>query len=293
VVDAEARGIVPTPKAAFFGPANPGDTSTGLSSKHLVQPLYDRLSRRVSGWQFDAILRDGATRTRLLEVMGGDETPDLLFVACHGIEYGKDDPEERQVLHQGGLLCQEWQGPDQQGPVPRDAYLAGEDLGADRNMTGMIAFMFACYSAGTPRFDEFYKRDFEETGRTIAERPFVAALPKAMLKLSGGGALAVVGHVERAWSSSFLDDENNEQVLVFESALEYLLKGYRVGSAMEFFNGRYAALSTELTAAFSYRGGRGEVDPYELASMWTANNDARGYIVIGDPAVRLAVKEDK
>jgi hypothetical protein len=101
----------------------------------------------------------------------------------------------------------------------------------------------------------------------------------------------VIGHVERAWGSSFLGPRQSEQIAVFQSAVERLLKGHPVGSAMEYFNTRYAALSTELTHALELaEDGFGPApDPCEIAGMWTANNDARGYIVVGDPAVRLPV----
>ncbi|MBN1139282.1 MAG: hypothetical protein JXM73_22085 [Anaerolineae bacterium] len=293
----ERRGDEARPKATFFGPANPRDPATELSCAHLVEPLAALLRERLPGWRVEAVLREQATRPRLIELMGGGETPQVLFVACHGLEFDQEDasgwaPSQRQETHQGALLCQEWRGPGQ-GQVPRQAYLAAEDLGEESRMVGTIAFFFACYGAGTPRLDAFYQRAFQETGRTIAAHPFVAALPKAMLSLARGGALAVVGHVERVWSSSFLGARlgarRNEQALVFEIALEQLLKGARVGSAMEYFNSRYAALSTELTAALSASFGRAPVDAYELAEMWTANNDARGYVVIGDPAVRVAL----
>ena len=72
----------------------------------------------------------------------------------------------------------------------------------------------------------------------------------------------------------------------FESMIEQLLQGYPVGAAMDYFGARYAALSTELTAAFdAFR----EPDDFELAELWTANHDARGYVIVGDPAVRLRV----
>ncbi len=83
------------------------------------------------------------------------------------------------------------------------------------------------------------------------------------------------------------DDE--EQITAFQSTMDRLLMGHPIGHAIEYFNERYAALSSELTSTLERQSRSSNADPYELAQLWTANNDARGYIVIGDPAVRLPV----
>jgi hypothetical protein len=287
---------VSEPHGVFFAVQNRGDRASELSAEHLVAPLYRYLSaRRGQGpWRFTHVASGDASKANLVDIMKRDPPPAFLFVACHGLEF--DNEDRRQETDQGALLCRDWQG--ELGEVTPDKFLSARDISPEMNLQGQIAFLFACYSAGTPRYDEYTHRLFKEQGHLIAEKPFSAALPQAMLRLRDHGALAVVGHVERVWSLSFLSDlpdypedvapRKPEHLQVFTSAFERLLDGYPVGAALDFFNLRYAALATELTHLYERTSDPPTVaDAYRLADLWTAHNDARGFVVIGDPAVRI------
>jgi hypothetical protein len=271
--------------AAFFGVRNPDDPATQLSADELVAPLAGRLARTCPDWTVHALLGEDAMRARLQQLLGGSETPRLLLTASHGMGFPHGHALQR--AHQGALLCQDWSGPVQQpGPVPRDAYLAAPDVLEEADLSGLIALVFACFGAGTPHLDDFAHHAFTNP-KPLAPRAFVAALPQRMLGNPAGGALAVVAHVERAWTYSFAWPGAGAQRQVFESALQQLAQGVPVGHALEFFNARYASLSTLISSEIEYAKSGAKVDERNLAGLWTALNDARSYVVVGDPAVRL------
>lgn len=259
--------------AAFFAPTHPGDELTQLSAESLTRPLAETFQRENAGWEVRTHLGEEANRDRLSELLGGGQTPSLLFTAGHGLGFSSGD--DRQLAQQGALLCGEWPGPSagwSQG-LPESWYFAGEHVPAGADLAGMVSFCFACHSAGTPR-ESAFKTLEDGQAKRLSEWAFVSRLPQRLL---AAGAHAVIGHVDQSWQTSFLWSGAGVQRTVFEGALWKLGAGGRVGEAFGAFGERWAEIAVDIweteTAA-------------DRAWLWMALNDARGYVVLGDPAAR-------
>lgn len=282
VVAAETGGTGRRPRACFFAPANPGDPATGSTCAHLVQPVAAGVRRDQPGWRVETVLGEEATCGRLGGLL--DEAPAFLFTACHGLGFAAGDPDQRE--RQGALVCQDWPGPGPDG-IDREHYFAGEDVGEQARVHGLVAFCFACFGAGTPRWDDFTRKS-QGARRELSPGAFLARLPQRLLGHPRGGALAVVGHVERAWGFSLVWPDAGPQITAFESTVRRLLDGKPVGWAMEVFNQRYAELASDMAAEVEALSFGKELDETVLAELWTASHDARNYTILGDPAVRVA-----
>ncbi|HUC13540.1 MAG TPA: hypothetical protein VMS00_03720, partial [Acidimicrobiales bacterium] len=125
-----------------------------------------------------------------------------------------------------------------------------------------------------------------------ADPPFVARLAQRLLAHPRGGCIAFVGHVDRAWNCSFLWKGVKPRILPFTSTIEAFLAGAPLGMAMEYISARYSTTATELVSILQQMRAFGRVvDDRELAQLWLATNDARNFVVVGDPAIRLTAQQ--
>lgn len=281
VVALETGAPQPARKAVFFAPRYRRDPVSRLHAGFLVPPLID--SAAEAGVATVRLWGEDATKEHLSEVLrGGPEArpPALFFAAAHGLGWSAGHPRQNEA--QGAMICQDWRGPGE--PVERRHYFGGDDLAEDTCVHGTVAVLVSPYSAGTPREDVLLRQG----AALLADEPFVARLPQRLLAHPGGGALAVVGLVGRAFRDTLAVTAAEERLEPLRRTLTGLLEGRPVGHAVRELNERFTALAFDLNRLQEQASYGKKVDDREVATTWVERSHAQSYVVLGDPAVSLS-----
>ncbi len=195
--------------------AQDGTAATSIGHKALVAPSIQRCRDTKQRGSFKArdveeIAYEGADEARraFLARIARPE-PSMLFTMSHGLGAPRGGWTSRD--HQRAL-----QGAMSLGAGVR---IAADEIGAEPFLPGGIWFFLACYGGGTPATSAYHHwlarlREAGGFGGRLdgvlaglpkpGERPFIAALPQAALA-NPRGPLAVMAHIDLAWTYSFQD----------------------------------------------------------------------------------------
>jgi hypothetical protein len=233
----------------------------------------------------------------------------VLFSMSHGAGAPKTGWRslEEQRANQGAMVL------DRSGNR-----LAPADVSKRPFLPDGLWLFFACFGAGTPAHSAYYpwlvrlhKLGFLGSAEHVldslpkqGEPPFVAALPQAALE-NPDGPLGVIGHVDLAWSWSFLDHDRvpghiatHRRAERFQGILKSLVQGNRLGVAHYELVRFSRSISVELLTLHGENARRGvafddtiEADTRAArrAELWLQYQDLSAYVLLGDPAARLPI----
>jgi hypothetical protein len=296
-------------RSVFFT-AHDGSAATTLGYQALVSPALALAHKDQGAGDYAA--------SEIIELGGPGRAPsaDSLFAAC-----AAPDPAVLFSMSHGiGAPRAGWSSSaDQrrlQGAISlgAGAAITGSELAAQRFLPGGVWFMFACYGAGTPD-TSVYRPWLERLSQLGAyggqpdaalrglprpgERPFIANLPAAALA-NPDGPIGFIGHVDLAWSYSFLDLDAStgpkNRLRRFTSLLGYALRSHRIGIAFRELANCAIAADTELLTIYGRQAAQrgAELAPAErtrLGHLWMLRQDLLGYVLLGDPAARLPLAQ--
>ena len=299
VVEYESPSFRPVQRknAAVWITHNDGDLATGMLSDALCPNFLDTHRPLGSGRG-----KIHPRRLHHLEPQTGHQTAihrhaarrcprrtaAVLFTGSHGAEYPIADPALQRRM-QGSLFTQEWV---RGTPASDNNLMSVEDIPADAKLQGTMSFLFACYSGGCPADNNYY---FGTNGAKIpvAPSPLIAALPQALLS---HGTLAVIAHIDLAFPYAFQDVTGSPQVQAVRDPLTYLMLGRRAGYAADCLSDRWSHLCAQLIESEARTVSTDPNAPQPLndagrTALTIARDDARNYIVLGDPAARLRIRD--
>ncbi len=293
---------------ALFFTARDGTPATELGYQQLMRPTVDDVSAQAASGQLaldqvQSFDRDDAlAMADELLATAAQSQPSVLMSCSHGMgapRRGWGDEVRQRAMQ--GALC-----------LGQDEVIDANELASGPFLPGGMWFLFACFGLGTPRHSAYHHwlsrlKELGEFGQHLdavlhslpqAGQPgFLAALPRAVLA-NPDGPLAVVGHLDLAWSYGFQDIEkmsNNERHRRFELVLNPLLRGQRAGLALSGLQRAREQVKSDLLIATDDHaradttGAPAADDAIRLGHRWMLHHDLDGYILLGDPAAKLTV----
>jgi hypothetical protein len=288
--------------AAVWVTRNPGDLATALLSGAICQDFLSSANPlgALAGFHLDAFPNEKATHAQLGEILRGNlpgGPPAVFFTGSHGCDYAGEDPA-LQLRMQGALATQEWIPGT---PASPQNVFSADDIPDDAKVLGSIGFLFACFSGGCPA-DNSYYLDARGAPIPISPQPIVSRLAQALLSR---GALAIIGHLDMAFPYTFRNASGTPQTQAVRNPLELLMRGKRAGLATDSLSLLWSSRSAQLDQNFKLTDPN-PADPNsatpvsnlpisnpaalsQIGQMILARDDARNYILLGDPAVQLRI----
>lgn len=294
IVQYESPAFAPVQRknAAVWVTRNYGDVATAMLCGSISNDFLASANQLGARKQFalSAFFSEKATKPQLIDILRGNTPvgpPAVIFTGSHGCDYSGADPDTQRRL-QGSFATQEWVPGT---PASATNQFTADDIPADAKLQGVMGFLFACYSAACPAENNYY---FNKDGSPIkvAPGPIISRLPQALLSR---GMLAVIGHIDLAFSYAFQDVSGTPQVQALRTPLELLMSGKRIGLAADSLSVMWSSRSAQLALAQvqAAPSGASPASPPSpaIAQMTIARDDARNYIVLGDPAAQLRVRD--
>lgn len=304
----EREELAPGARALYYT-VHDGTDATKLGYAALMTPTVEQSRLGRDKGVFSA--RD------IIEIGGGENVSvDDFFAAVAA----REPSMLLSISHGFGAPLKGWKSPEHQRRFQGamsfggGARITADDLAARPFLPGGMWFYSACFGAGTPKSSAYHNllaavRDVGLSGSNIDcvlhslpgenGRPFVAALPQAALA-NPNGPLAVMGHVDLAWTFSFYDagGTNRYRPSRFQDVFRSIVDGKRVGAGyfelQRFFNQASVDLGTlyDEDARIKARGGEineSKARKSRKAMLWMLRQDLSAYVLLGDPAARLNI----
>jgi hypothetical protein len=302
---ARSTAVAESGDLLFYAAAD-GSSATVTGKSRLVEPSFEASQDSLAAGRLPAASVSEIEAESVGELLSAAalSRPGVLLSLSHGLgaPRGGWRSEAAQWQKQGAMV------------VGEGEILDAERLRGQPFLPGGVWLYLACFGAGTPETSAYhqwlsllaqedaYRGSLSSVLASLpasGERPFLAALPQVALR-NPDGPLAVIGHLDLAWTYGFsgitnFSETRKSRVL---APLEILVRGSRTGVALGALLRAYTQANDALLQSYELESqARHDRRPdptnrAERATLWMLRNDLRGYVLLGDPAARLPLKKN-